>query len=139
MEAAEQLGARVGLKSACTALGVNRAALYRRRTRQADTSCDETAPPSGIHRYHTLSLSDSSGRFAVNTLTKRSSGTSVTWNENWRSSGSITTSAVCTPHSEVTHPQKCPAKPPCIPLLSAISAGNLIAAGYISFPWLLEQ
>jgi len=37
MEAAEQLGAMVGLKSACTALGVNRAALYRRRTRQADT------------------------------------------------------------------------------------------------------
>ena len=35
MEAAEQLGAMVGLKSACTALGVNRAALYRHRTRQA--------------------------------------------------------------------------------------------------------
>ena len=45
MEAAEQLGAMVGLKSACTALGVNRAALYRRRTRQADTSCDETPRP----------------------------------------------------------------------------------------------
>ena len=45
MEAAEQLGARVGLKSACTALGVNRAALYRRRTRQADTSCVETPRP----------------------------------------------------------------------------------------------
>ena len=45
MEAAEQLGARVGLKSACTALGVNRAALYRLRTRQADTSCDETLRP----------------------------------------------------------------------------------------------
>jgi hypothetical protein len=27
MEAAEQLGARVGLKSACTALGVNRAVI----------------------------------------------------------------------------------------------------------------
>ena len=36
MEAAEQLGAMVGLKSACMALGVNRAALYRRRTRQAE-------------------------------------------------------------------------------------------------------
>ena len=35
MEAAEQLGAMVGLKSACTALGVNRVALYRHRTRQA--------------------------------------------------------------------------------------------------------
>ena len=30
MEAAEQLGAMVGLKSACTALGINRAALYLR-------------------------------------------------------------------------------------------------------------
>ena len=39
MEAAEQLGAMVGLKSACTALGVNRAALYRHRTRQASTEC----------------------------------------------------------------------------------------------------
>ena len=28
MEAAEQLGAMVGLKSACTALGINRAAFY---------------------------------------------------------------------------------------------------------------
>ena len=37
MEVAEQLGAMVGLKSACTALGINRAALYRRRTRQAST------------------------------------------------------------------------------------------------------
>ena len=45
MDAAEQLGAMVGLKSACTALGVNRAALYRRRTRQADTSCVETPRP----------------------------------------------------------------------------------------------
>ena len=32
MDAVEQLGATVGLKSACTALGVNRAALYRHRT-----------------------------------------------------------------------------------------------------------
>jgi len=45
MEAAEQLGARVGLKSACTALGVNRAALYRRRTRQASTLGDEFLRP----------------------------------------------------------------------------------------------
>jgi putative transposase len=45
MEAAEQLGAMVGLKSACTALGLNRAALYRRRTRQASTRCDELLRP----------------------------------------------------------------------------------------------
>jgi putative transposase len=45
MDAAEQLGALVGLKSACTALGVNRAALYRRRTRQASTLGDEFLRP----------------------------------------------------------------------------------------------
>jgi putative transposase len=45
MDAAEQLGAMVGLKSACTALGVNRAAIYRRRTRQASTPCDESLRP----------------------------------------------------------------------------------------------
>ena len=45
MEAAEQLGAMVGLKSACTALGINRAAFYRRRTRQASTRCDEPLRP----------------------------------------------------------------------------------------------
>ena len=45
MDAAEQLGALVGLKSACTALGVNRAALYRRRTRQASTLGDEPLRP----------------------------------------------------------------------------------------------
>ena len=45
MDAAEQLGALVGLKSACTALGVNRAALYRRRTRQASTQRDELLRP----------------------------------------------------------------------------------------------
>jgi putative transposase len=45
MDAAEHLGATVGLKSACAALGVNRASLYRRRTRQASTPCDETLRP----------------------------------------------------------------------------------------------
>ena len=45
MDAAEQLGTVVGLKSACTALGVNRAALYRRRTRRASTPCDEPRRP----------------------------------------------------------------------------------------------
>ncbi len=35
MQAAEQLGQRVGLKRACDALGVNRATLYRRRNRRA--------------------------------------------------------------------------------------------------------
>ncbi len=47
MDAAEQLGTTVGLNSACAALGVNRAALYRRRTRQAGAPRDETlrAPP----------------------------------------------------------------------------------------------
>jgi putative transposase len=45
MDAAEQLGALVGLKSACTALGVKRAALYRRRTRQASTPGDEPLRP----------------------------------------------------------------------------------------------
>jgi putative transposase len=45
MDAVEQLGATVGLKSACAALGVNRAAFYRRRTRQAGTPCDETLRP----------------------------------------------------------------------------------------------
>ncbi len=47
MDAAEQLGTTVGLNSACPALGVNRAALYRRRTRQAGAPRDETlrAPP----------------------------------------------------------------------------------------------
>ena len=45
MDAAEHLGATVGLKSACAALGINRASLYRRRTRQASTPCDETLRP----------------------------------------------------------------------------------------------
>jgi putative transposase len=45
MGAAEQLGTLVGLKNACTALGVNRAALYRRRTRQASTPGDEPLRP----------------------------------------------------------------------------------------------
>jgi len=45
MDAAAQLGATVGLKSACAALGVNRAALYRRGTRQASTPGDETLRP----------------------------------------------------------------------------------------------
>ncbi len=45
MDAAEHLGTRVGLKSACAALGINRAALYRRRTRQARTPREETRRP----------------------------------------------------------------------------------------------
>ena len=45
MDATEQLGATVGLKSACTVLGVNRAALYRHRTRLAGTPRDETLRP----------------------------------------------------------------------------------------------
>jgi putative transposase len=47
MDAVEQLSATVGLKSACAALAVNRAALYRRRTRQVVTPRDGTSrlPP----------------------------------------------------------------------------------------------
>ena len=43
MDAVEQLGATVGLNRACAALAVTRAALYRRRTRLADTLCDSSA------------------------------------------------------------------------------------------------
>ncbi len=35
MQTAEDLGQAVGLRRACETLGVNRAALYRRRDRQA--------------------------------------------------------------------------------------------------------
>ena len=45
MEAVEQLAPTVGLKRACEALDVNRATLYRRRGRQAATSCEPAPCP----------------------------------------------------------------------------------------------
>lgn len=45
MAATETLGAQVGLKPACVALGVSRATLYRRRARQAETRRDSGRHP----------------------------------------------------------------------------------------------
>ena len=45
MEAAEVLGANVGLKPACSALGVSRATLYRQRARWLETPGDGCLRP----------------------------------------------------------------------------------------------
>jgi putative transposase len=45
MEAAEILGADVGIKSACSALGVNRTTLYRQRARQVETCHEDGLRP----------------------------------------------------------------------------------------------
>ena len=45
MEAAEALGANVGLKPACVALGVNRATVYRRRARRSDLQRERSLRP----------------------------------------------------------------------------------------------
>ena len=60
------------------------------------------------------------------------------WSENWKDSGSITTHIACTLRS-TAHRQKSLPKLPAAMLTSADSSGNLIAVGYISYPWQLEQ
>ena len=59
MEAAEALGANVGLKPACEALGVNRATVYRRRARRNDLQRKCSLRPSpplklGAHERQTV-------------------------------------------------------------------------------------
>ncbi|MGB5199538.1 MAG: hypothetical protein WBR56_06520, partial [Sedimenticolaceae bacterium] len=58
---------------------------------------------------------------------------------NWKDSGSITTRIACTLRSTAAHRQKSLPKLPAAMLTSADSNGNLIAVGYTSYPWQLEQ
>ena len=61
------------------------------------------------------------------------------WSENWKDSGRITTHIACTLRSTTAHRQKSLPKLPAAVLTSANSSGNLIAVGYTSYPWQLEQ
>jgi hypothetical protein len=62
----------------------------------------------------------------------------MTWSKSWRIFASITTRVVRILRLTATHHQKSLAKPLITNQISAISVGNLIAAGYTSCLWLLK-